>query len=388
MRASGWVAAVAAVVAAATAATTGAIIVTGRLPGAAVPATSGVAAVTPAPGVPSRSTPPVPAPPLQVTAVTHAGDSTPVPLLGAVTLTFSAPVDAADVHPALTPELPGAWSQPTPTTLAFTPTAVPLPLQVFTLTVPAGTRGTAGGVLGAATTATWTTRAADPVRLQELLAEDGYLPLSFTPAVSEPASADALAATAFAAVWGAYAWRFAPPPTLRALYTGAQSALLTRGAVLAFEADHHLGTDGIAGPAVWSALTTELATGARNAAPYTYVLVDKALPQQLTVFRNGQAVLTTPANTGVSGAPTPDGSWAVYARYTSQTMSGTNPDGTHYSDPGVPWISYFYGGDAVHGFTRASYGTPQSVGCVELPVATAKQVYDLMGYGDIVTVAG
>jgi lipoprotein-anchoring transpeptidase ErfK/SrfK len=116
--------------------------------------------------------------------------------------------------------------------------------------------------------------------------------------------------------------------------------------------------------------------------------VTKTLPETLTLYRNGAVALTAKANTGVAGAPTPDGSWAVYARYRSETMSGTNPDGSHYSDPGVPWISYFSGGDAVHGFPRADYGHPQSVGCIELPIATAAQVYGLMGYGDIVTVSG
>jgi hypothetical protein len=37
----------------------------------------------------------------------------------------------------------------------------------------------------------------------------------------------------------------------------------------------------------------------------------------------------------------------------------------------VYWINYFNGGDAVHGFVRASYGFPQSLGCVELPIPTA-----------------
>ena len=40
------------------------------------------------------------------------------------------------------------------------------------------------------------------------------------------------------------------------------------------------------------------------------------------------------------------------------TMSGTNPDGSHYHDPGIRWISYFNGGDAIHAFPRASFGTP------------------------------
>ena len=56
----------------------------------------------------------------------------------------------------------------------------------------------------------------------------------------------------------------------------------------------------------------------------------------------------------------------IYERLTTTTMSGTNPDGSHYSDPGVKWVNYFSGGSAVHGFPRASYGSPQSVGCLEL----------------------
>jgi len=320
--------------------------------------------------------------PLVVTAVAHATATTDAVLLGAVTVQFSRAVDPALVHPTLVPALAGTWSQPSPTTLAFTPAAVPLPGQQLTLTVPAGDG------LAAAYTQTWQTRDADPARLQQLLAEDGYLPLSFTPTTAEPTTASALAASAFAATTGSYAWRFLPPAPLQALYTGAQSTLLTRGALLAFQADHQLATDGVAGPQVWTALAAALADGQKSSDPYTSVYVTKSLPETLTLYRDGAKVLSTPANTGVRGAETPDGSWAVYARFASQTMSGTNPDGSHYSDPGVPWISYFVGGDAVHGFPRATYGSPQSVGCVELPIATAQQVYGLMGYGDIVTVAG
>ncbi len=57
-----------------------------------------------------------------------------------------------------------------------------------------------------------------------------------------------------------------------------------------------------------------------------------------------------PPNTGVPGATTQQGTFPIYARFTSTTMSGTNPDGSKYSDPGVPWVNYFNGGDAVHGF--------------------------------------
>jgi hypothetical protein len=76
----------------------------------------------------------------------------------------------------------------------------------------------------------------------------------------------------------------------------------------------------------------------------------------------------------------------VYLRYTTQTMSGTNPDGSHYSDPGIPWVSYFNGGDALHGFIRYSYGYPQSLGCVEMPFASAKTVWPSTPIGTLVTV--
>jgi len=46
----------------------------------------------------------------------------------------------------------------------------------------------------------------------------------------------------------------------------------------------------------------------------------------------------------------PVGTYPVYARYLVTTMTGKNPDGTPYSDPGIPWVSYFNGSDALHGY--------------------------------------
>jgi hypothetical protein len=112
------------------------------------------------------------------------------------------------------------------------------------------------------------------------------------------------------------------------------------------------------------------------------------LPQTLSVWVDGHTVLTSPVNGGVAAAPTPLGTYPVYERFTSATMQGTNPDGSKYKDPGVPWINYFSGGSAVHGFPRASYGFPQSVGCLELPIPTAARVFKLIDYGTLVHVAG
>ncbi len=55
------------------------------------------------------------------------------------------------------------------------------------------------------------------------------------------------------------------------------------------------------------------------------------------------------------------------------------------------WVSYFNGGDAMHGYYRSGYGYPQSNGCVELPISNAQmlwsspQGYD--GYGVLVHVS-
>jgi lipoprotein-anchoring transpeptidase ErfK/SrfK len=115
--------------------------------------------------------------------------------------------------------------------------------------------------------------------------------------------------------------------------------------------------------------------------------VSESIPETLEVHKGSHVVLTTPANTGVAGAETAQGIFPIFSRFTSTTMTGTNPDGSKYSDPGVPWVNYFNGGDAVHGFPRGSYGTPQSNGCVELPIGTAQTVYGMLAIGDIVEVS-
>jgi hypothetical protein len=65
------------------------------------------------------------------------------------------------------------------------------------------------------------------------------------------------------------------------------------------------------------------------------------------------------------------GTYPIYVRYTFNYASGFNLDGSYYDDP-VYRIDYCDGGDAGHGFVRASYGFPQSLGCVELRVQTAQ----------------
>jgi lipoprotein-anchoring transpeptidase ErfK/SrfK len=49
-------------------------------------------------------------------------------------------------------------------------------------------------------------------------------------------------------------------------------------------------------------------------------------------------------------------------------------------------VSYFHGGDALHGFVRPGYGYPQSDGCVEMPISNAAVVFPLTPLGTLVTV--
>ncbi|MHB1499033.1 MAG: L,D-transpeptidase, partial [Acidimicrobiales bacterium] len=63
------------------------------------------------------------------------------------------------------------------------------------------------------------------------------------------------------------------------------------------------------------------------------------------------------------------------------------PDGETYKIPDVREIDYFDGSFAVHEFPRASYGFPQSAGCVEIPPAVDARLWEQVGYGTLVTVA-
>ncbi len=157
---------------------------------------------------------------------------------------------------------------------------------------------------------------------------------------------------------------------------------------MAFQSNRGLTVDGLPGPTVWSALFAALRDHKTNTFGYSYVLVHRdATTQTATLFHDGKTITSTPANTGVPAAPTELGTFPVYLRYDETTMSGTNPDGSRYNDPGIKWVSYFNGGDALHAFDRASYGTPQSVGCVEMPEAAAGKIYPYTPIGTLVQIA-
>lgn len=93
----------------------------------------------------------------------------------------------------------------------------------------------------------------------------------------------------------------------------------------------------------------------------------------------------------VPGGPeyrTVTGIFSVYLKLESQTMRGTNNDGSRYETENVPWILYFHGGYALHGaYWRSTFGPAASGGshgCINLPVSSAKNFYDWAPNGTIV----
>jgi peptidoglycan hydrolase-like protein with peptidoglycan-binding domain len=328
--------------------------------------------------------------PLRVVTTTPAAGATDVPSNQVISVQLTEPVSASSGMPTLAPPVAGNWKPGANDTLTFEAAAPLVPTTTETLTIPSGSAGvvaTHGALLGQPTVVSFTVAQASTERLQQMLAAVNYLPLSFTPSAPLASPADA-----FTAQTGTFAWKWAGlPAELTSLWTEGAENIITKGAVMNFEHQAGLDVDGVAGKQVWTALLADTASAKMNAVPYVWVFVSKDLPEALTLYSNGVAdpqLTNVAVNTGAPGADTVDGTYPVFEHVPTSRMVGTNPDGSTYNDPAVPWASFFNGGDALHGFVRATYGSPQSNGCVEMPVATAAIVWPLTPIGTLVTVAG
>jgi hypothetical protein len=304
----------------------------------------------------------------------------------AFTVRFSQPLAASPlVTPTLLPRLAGRWRRVGPRTLRFVAASAYEPGTRVTLTVPAGVLAAAGGRLTRAAREHYVVRAPSMLRLVQLLATLGYLPVHFVSAHKPPAGdRRAQMSALFSPPPGRLAVGHGWPASLRSLWNG-QRALVIRGAVMNFQSQHGLAMTGVLAPALWRPLIAAVLHHQFNRTGYTYAVASEATPETLTLYHNGVVVLDTLANTGISVSPTALGTYPVYERLRSQVMQGVNPDGVPYADP-VQFVSYFNGGDAVHYMPRASYGYPQSLGCVELPYAAAARAWGYITYGTLVTV--
>jgi hypothetical protein len=306
--------------------------------------------------------------------------------LGPIRLTFSQPVSKVlgSSEPTLVPHVAGRWTTADTHTIVFHPSGTGAPFDsTVSVRLP-----TSVHVVGTAKSLKLRVAPASFLRLQQLLAQEGYLPLVWNADGADvPQTMRAELAAAVDPPQGRFRWRYPnTPPELKGMWSAGQPNEIVRGAVMMFQHEHNLVVDGIAGPKVWHAVLADAAAGRRHGGGYSYVYVHRNVPQKLTLWHDGTVILTSPGNTGVPAAPTALGTWPVFEHIPVGRMSGTNPDGSHYDDPGIRWISYFHGGEALHAFNRASFGTPQSLGCVELPLDSAAKVWPYTPIGTLVTI--
>ncbi len=329
----------------------------------------------------AATTPPLPPTRLAALPARVLADGT-APLAVAL----SAPVSPSSPPPTLDPKVAGTWSIVGDAEL-FTPASTLQPCSRYALTVWARTSSTGHAQLGRRQTIGLRVACPPLAGLQQALARLGYLPAKLHPRYIVHIATGAetrreAAEHAFHPPRGALAadLRDAPPVQM------GQLDETTRGALEVYQADRDLQVTGEPDSATWASVLYDETHDRRDRQPYTWVTVSESLPEMLDLHRGHRVVFTTPVNTGVPGAETEQGIFPIYARYVSTTMSGTDVDGTKYVVPDVPWVNYFNGGDAVHGYPRESYGFPQSNGCVELPIEAARTVFGMLAVGDIVIV--
>jgi lipoprotein-anchoring transpeptidase ErfK/SrfK len=333
----------------------------------------------------------IPVPTEPHTALTALPDQTRVDGTVHLWVRLSGPPTPGSPRPTVSPAVAGAWTTDGDSEY-FTPASTLEPCSTYKLTIPASIQATGQTPLGKAKTLELQVVCPPVKALQQALARLGYLPYTFHSiyGIHLPGGAETRSLAAHHAF-------HAPTGVMRAgvhdappLDYGRLDAT-TEGALTVFEAARGFAPSGSSGEAnaqIWRSLLAAETEGRRNPSPYTFVTVSESSPETLEVHKGNHVVLSSPANTGVAGAETPTGIFPIYTRDVSTTMIGTDPDGTKYDDPDVPWVNYFNGGDAVHGYERASYGVPQSNGCVELPIATAKTVFGMLALGDIVYITG
>ena len=225
------------------------------------------------------------------------------------------------------------------------------PCSRYALTVWSRTSSTGHATLGHKQTIGLQVACPPIAGLQQALARLGYLGAKFHPRytvhiASGPETRGEAAVHAFHPPRGA----LVPEPSYAPPVDVGQLDVTTRGALEVYQADRGLEATGEPNSATWDSLLYDESKYRRDPTSYTWVSVSESLPETLEVHRGDHVAFSTLANTGVPGAETALGIFPIYARYVSTTMSGEDVDGTKYDIPDVPWVNYFNGGDAVHGY--------------------------------------
>ena len=267
-----------------------------------------------------------------------------------IAVRFSSQLDRGDPNPILEPSLPGRWTKRNSRTITFDLAPGYVTAAAEKVVVPAGIRAKNVGSLEASVEFALPSVDREVLRIQEVLAELGYLPVHFTRSSRfKSATGKASELASFTRPpSGTFVWRWSSMPNaLERLWHPGNYGVITQGAVMAFERTHQMIVNRVLSSGLVKALATAALAGTVDPDPYGYVDVSEANPENLTVFEDGSPVFRSLANTGIENS-TPIGTWPVYLRLESQTLHGTYPNGVPYDIPDVRYLNYFDGNFAIH----------------------------------------
>jgi lipoprotein-anchoring transpeptidase ErfK/SrfK len=110
--------------------------------------------------------------------------------------------------------------------------------------------------------------------------------------------------------------------------------------------------------------------------------------QTLTAYQQGQVVRSFLISSGTAYHPTVQGTFYIYGKTRSQTMSGgSRAAGDYYSLPNVEWISWWYGDYSIHGtYWHHNFGHPMSHGCLNATNEDAQFIYEWAPIGTPVVI--
>jgi len=98
--------------------------------------------------------------------------------------------------------------------------------------------------------------------------------------------------------------------------------------------------------------------------------------QKLIAWEGNNIYMETPISSG-KYYPTPEGEFAVWAKFKYTKMEGGVPGtGSYYNLPNVPYTMFFYKGFGIHGtYWHNNFGQPMSHGCVNAPTLAAEKLF-------------
>src|SRR5205807_3545926 len=139
-------------------------------------------------------------------------------------------------RPPVSPTTAGSWHQTGSHTIVFQPRDYGYGLGAHvTIALPAAVRLVGARQTGSSDDGTWTVPPGSTLRLQQLLAKLGYLPLRYEGPRVAP-TPQAQEAAAINPPHSSFSWKYSNvPDALRGMWAPGASGVMTQGALMAFQ---------------------------------------------------------------------------------------------------------------------------------------------------------